>query len=59
LGKLRLNVHAREFRDAAKARGWTTLLRAIAHAESGFDATAVFARCPFHAVDAWYSWSTA
>lgn len=42
LGKPRLDVHAREFRDAAKARKLDdALLRAIAHAESGFDANAV------------------
>lgn len=42
LGKPRLDMHAREFRDAAKARKLDdALLRAIAHAESGFDANAV------------------
>ena len=42
LGKPRLNVHANEFRNAAKLRKLDdALLRAIAHAESGFDATAV------------------
>ena len=42
LGKPRLNVHAREFRSAAKTRKLDdALLRAIAHAESGFDATAI------------------
>lgn len=42
LGAPRLDLHARQFRAAAKATGvedaW---LRAIAHAESGFDAKAV------------------
>lgn len=42
LGKPRLNVNALEFRNAAKARKLDdALLRAIAHAESGFDANAV------------------
>ena len=42
VGKPRLNVHVREFRNAAKARKLDeALLRAIAHAESGFDANAV------------------
>ncbi|MGV8923691.1 MAG: lytic transglycosylase domain-containing protein [Thermomonas sp.] len=42
LGKPRLNVHAREFRNAAKVRKLDdALLRAIAHAESGLDAKAV------------------
>ena len=42
IGAPRLNVHAREFRNAAKARKLDdALLRAIAHAESGFDANAV------------------
>ena len=42
LGKPRLNVHANEFRNAARVRKLDdSLLRAIAHAESGFDATAV------------------
>ncbi|MGV8943386.1 lytic transglycosylase domain-containing protein [Thermomonas sp.] len=42
LGKPNLNANAREFRNAAKARKLDdALLRAIAHAESGFDATAV------------------
>lgn len=42
LGKPRLDVHAREFRDAARTRKLDdALLRAIAHAESDFDAHAV------------------
>lgn len=42
IGKPRLDVHAREFRHAAKAHKLDdALLRAIAHAESGFDASAV------------------
>jgi hypothetical protein len=45
LGRPRLDRHARQFRAAAKATGvedaW---LRAIAHAESGFDETAVSAK---------------
>jgi hypothetical protein len=42
VGKPQLNMHAKQFKAASKATGvedaW---LRAIAHAESGFDATAV------------------
>jgi len=42
LGKPRLDAHAREFRAAAKAQKVDdAFLRAIAHAESGFDANAV------------------
>ena len=42
LGKPRLDAHAREFRAAAKAQKVDdAFLRAIAHAESGFDAKAV------------------
>ena len=42
VGTPRLNVHAQAFRDAARARKLDdALLRAIAHAESGFDADAV------------------
>ena len=42
LGKPRLDAHAREFRAAAKAsRVDDAFLRAIAHAESAFDAQAV------------------
>ncbi len=45
LGPAQLRPHARQFKAAAKATGvddaW---LRAIAHAESGFDATAVSAK---------------
>ncbi|MEO5628483.1 MAG: lytic transglycosylase domain-containing protein [Thermomonas sp.] len=42
LGKPRLDMHAREFRKAARARKLDeALLRAVAHAESGFDANAV------------------
>lgn len=42
LGKPRLDAHARDFRAAAKAQKLDdALLRAIAHAESGFDAKAV------------------
>lgn len=42
IGKPRLDVNASEFRAAAKARKLDdALLRAIAHAESGFDANAV------------------
>ena len=42
LGKPRLDAHAQEFRAAAKAQKVDdAFLRAIAHAESGFDAQAV------------------
>ncbi len=42
LGKPRLDLHAREFRDAARQHKLDdALLRSIAHAESGFDANAV------------------
>lgn len=42
LGKPRLDAHAKEFRAAAKANNVDdAFLRAIAHAESGFDAQAV------------------
>ena len=42
LGKPRLDAHAKEFRAAAKAsRVDDAFLRAVAHAESGFDAQAV------------------
>ena len=42
LGKPRLDAHAKEFRAAAKAQKVDdAFLRAIAHAESGFDAKAV------------------
>ena len=42
LGKPRLDAHAREFRAAARAHKVDdAFLRAIAHAESGFDAQAV------------------
>ncbi|RZA14808.1 MAG: lytic transglycosylase domain-containing protein [Lysobacteraceae bacterium] len=42
LGTPRLDAYAKEFRKAAKARKVDdAFLRAIAHAESGFDATAV------------------
>jgi len=42
IGKPRLDMHAKEFRAAAKAQKVDdAFLRAIAHAESGFDAKAV------------------
>ena len=45
LGKPRLDAHAKEFRAAARAQKVDdAFLRAIAHAESGFDAKAVSAK---------------